>query len=81
MQRLTICQWWYHHERIKNYYFWNPTKIILDQLHYSHQSVEKTCLSATDAVYWERINADIENMIKNCLICQENLLAQPKETL
>ena len=32
-------------------------------------------------VYWERINADIESMIKNCSICQENLLAQPKETL
>ena len=56
-------------------------KIILDQLHYSHQSVEKTRLQARDAVYWERINADIENMIMNCSICQENLPAQPKETL
>ena len=56
-------------------------KIILDQLHYNHQGVEKTYLQARDAVYWERINADIENMIKNCSICQENLLAQPKETL
>ena len=26
-------------------------KIILDQLHYSHQGVEKTCLQARDAVY------------------------------
>ena len=56
-------------------------KIILDQLHYSHQSVEKTRLQARDAVYWERINEDIENMIENCSICQENLPAQPKETL
>ena len=56
-------------------------KIILDQLYYSHQGVEKTRLQAKDAVYWERINADIENMIKNSSICQENLLAQPKETL
>ena len=56
-------------------------KIILDQVHYSHQSVEKTRLQAIDAVYWERINADIEYMIKNCSICQENLPAQPKETL
>ena len=55
-------------------------KIILDQLHYSHQGVEKTHLQARD-VYWERINADIENMIKNCSICQENLPAQPNETL
>ena len=55
--------------------------IILDQLRYSHQGVEKTRLQARDAVYWERINADIENMIKNCSICQENLSAQPKETL
>ena len=49
-------------------------KIILDQLHYIHQGVEKIRLQARDAVYWERINADIENMIKNCSICQENLL-------
>ena len=56
-------------------------KIILDQLHYSHQGVEKIRLQARDAVYWERINADIENIIKNCSICLENLPAQPKETL
>ena len=56
-------------------------KIILDQLYYSHQGVEKTHLQARDVVYWERINADIENMIKNCSICQENLPAQPKENL
>ena len=56
-------------------------KIILDQLHYSHQGVEKTRLQARDAVYWERINEDIKNMIKNCSLCQENLPAQPKETL
>ena len=43
--------------------------------------LKKTCLQARDAVYWEWINADIENMIKNCSICQENFPAQPKETL
>ena len=56
-------------------------KIILEQLHYSHQGVEKTRLQARDAVYWERINTDIRNIIKNCTICQEKLPAQPKETL
>ena len=56
-------------------------KIILDQLHYSHQGVEKTRLQTSDAVYWEWINADIENIIKSCSICLENLPAQPKETL
>lgn len=56
-------------------------KIILDQLHYSHQGIEKTRLQARDTVYWKQINADIENMIKKCSICQENLSAQPKETL
>ena len=55
--------------------------IILDQLNYSHQSLEKTCLQARDVVYWERNNPDIENMIKNCSICQENLPAQPNENL
>ena len=33
--------------------------------------VLKKRLQARDAVYWERINADIENMTKNCSICQE----------
>ena len=56
-------------------------KIILDQLHYSHQGVEKRPLQARNAVYWERINADIENMIKYCSICQENFPVQPKKTL
>ena len=56
-------------------------KIILDQQHYSHQGIEKIRLQARDAVYWKRINADIENLIKNCSICQEDLLEQPKETL
>ena len=28
-------------------------KIILDQLHYSHQVIEKTRLQARDTVYWE----------------------------
>ena len=56
-------------------------KIILDQLHYSHQGVEKTRLQTRDALYWERINAGIENMIKNCSIWQKNLRAQPKESL
>ena len=54
---------------------------ISDQLHFSHQGVEKTRFQARYAVYWERINADIENMIKNCSICQESLPALPKETL
>ena len=54
-------------------------KIILDQLHYSHQGVEKTHLQARDAVYWEQFNADIENMIKNCSICQENNERKPTQ--
>ena len=55
-------------------------KIILDQLPYSHQDVEKTRLQARDAVYWGRMNADVDNTIKNCSICQENIPAPPKET-
>ena len=43
--------------------------------------VLKKRLQARDAVYWERMNADIENMTKNCSICQENLPAKPKENL
>ena len=39
------------------------------------ESLSFNCINMTqrDAIYWERINADIENMIKNCSIYQENL--------
>ena len=59
----------------------NQQKTILDQLHNNHQGIEKTRFQARDEVYLNEINTDIGNMIKTCLICQENISAQPKETL
>jgi len=44
---------------------------ILTQLHYEHQGIEKTRLRAKEAVFWNNINKDIENVIKACPICPE----------
>ena len=54
---------------------------ILARLHSSHQGVEKTRLRARTCVYWPMIDADIENAIKECEICQANQRSQQKETL
>ena len=39
---------------------------ILQQLHYGHQGIEKTKLRAKDTVFWNGVNKDIENLIKEC---------------
>ena len=59
----------------------NLRENILQQLHYGHQGIEKTKLRAKDAVYWNGINGEIENMVKACAICQSNLPAQTSESL
>ena len=56
-------------------------KNILQQLHYGHQGVEKTKLRAKDAVFWNGINKDIENLIKECQTCQANMPSQTSESL
>jgi hypothetical protein len=56
-------------------------QVILEQLHYNHQSIGKTRLRAKDSVYWNGINKDIENMVKSCVICQEHQPTQPSKTL
>ena len=51
------------------------------KIHNGHQGVEKCPLRARDTVYWCGINADIDNMIKKCNMCQHNQTAQQKEEL
>nr|XP_054752483.1 uncharacterized protein LOC129258054 [Lytechinus pictus] len=50
---------------------------ILSKLHESHQDIEKTRLRAKASVYWESINDDIEDMVKDCTVCQERKPSQP----
>ena len=45
---------------------------ILLQLHIGHFGIEKTKQRARDAVYWPRLNTDIESLIARCSICQEH---------
>ena len=62
----------------------NPSELqsnILQQLHYGHQGMEKTKLRAKDAVFWNGINKDIENLIKECQTCQANMPSQTSESL
>ena len=54
---------------------------ILSRLHSSHQGIEKTHLRARTSVYWPGIDADIENVIRECETCQEYQRSQQKETL
>lgn len=51
---------------------------ILQQLHDSHQGVEKTRRLARESVYWVGINADIEQLCKSCQLCQEFQDANPR---
>ena len=35
--------------------------------------------TARDSVYWPQINKDIENLVKTCEICQENVCRNNKD--
>ena len=54
---------------------------ILQQLHIGHFGIEKTKQLARDAVYWPRLNTDIESLIARCSICQEHQWAPQKEPM
>ena len=59
----------------------NMLEGVLMKIHTGHQGIEKFQLRARDTVYWCRINADIDNMVKQCNVCQHNQTAQQKEEL
>jgi hypothetical protein len=54
---------------------------ILQNLHTGHLGITKTQLRAKRDVFWPKINTDIENMCKECAICQEHQAAQPHQPL
>lgn len=56
-------------------------KQIVEDLHSSHQGLEKTKQRARMIVYWPGIDRDIENAIKQCRSCQEHLPSLIKEPM
>ena len=54
---------------------------ILAKLHEYHQGIEKTRLRARATVYWKNINKDIDEIVRNCDVCQLRQRYQPPEPL
>ena len=54
---------------------------MLKLLHEGHMGIEKSKARARQIFYWPGINADIENYIKKCKLCEANSNKQQKETL
>lgn len=48
-------------------------KKILQDLHSSHQGIERTKRRARQTVYWPAINSDIDNMVSSCSKCINQL--------
>ena len=54
---------------------------VLELLHYGHYGIKHTQDRAKESVFWLDITKDIEDRVKGCTICQENLSSQPKEPM
>lgn len=54
---------------------------VLENLHASHQGVERTKRRARQCVYWPGINSDVVNKLQGCQACQERLPSLCKEPL
>lgn len=53
----------------------------LDQLHASHQGMDRTKRRARQTVFWPGINQDINNVVASCDACRTYLPSLPKEPL
>ena len=51
---------------------------ILQQL---HQGIKETRMLARESVYWQKINEDIEKLMKHCVACQELQDQNSKESM
>ena len=54
---------------------------VLQLVHESHLGMVKCKQRAREAVYWPGLNADIENLVRNCSKCAEYQKKQPAEPL
>jgi hypothetical protein len=54
---------------------------VLQQLHSSHQGIERTRRRARQCVYWPGLDNDIGNVVRSCKDCQRLLPSQQKEPM
>ena len=54
---------------------------MLMKIHAGHFGVENCPFRARLALFWPRINSDIENLVSNCGTCQQEKNSNQKEPL
>ena len=59
----------------------NCRTTVLKELHETHQGASKTKSLARSYVWWPKMDSDIEEMVKNCNVCQETRPAPPAAPL
>ena len=56
-------------------------RMVLEDLHASHQGLERTKRRARQTVYWPNISNDINNIVRSCAECRKRQASCPKEPL
>ena len=54
---------------------------ILERIHSGHQGINKCRTRASEAVWWPKINDDIERIVQSCELCQSAQSANRREPL
>ena len=54
---------------------------MLGKIHTGHIGIEKCKLRAKDILFWPGMSKAIESMVAKCSICQEKMMANPKEPM
>ena len=55
--------------------------MVLKELHETHQEASKMKSLARSYVWWSKMDSDIEEMVKNCNVCQETRQTPPAAPL
>lgn len=56
-------------------------KMVLQDLHSSHQGQERTKRRARQVVFWPGLNNDVNTILQYCEQCREHQASQPKEPM